>query len=112
MALILKTYYKYRNLIKSGKNRNSGYFSGFAFAVSSGRKNEDNSEFRRNSAGNLFPPEIPVADGPIRKPEITSKLSGRGLLVPETGTTKIIGSNIILSPVLMAVNVLGTEVSL
>ena len=64
-------YLQIPNLIKSG---NSGYFSGFAFAVSSGRKNEDNPEFRRNSAGNLFPPEIPVADGPIRKPEMTSKV--------------------------------------
>jgi hypothetical protein len=87
LALILKTYYKYRNLIKSGKNRNSGYFSGFAFAVSSGRKNEDNSEFRRNSAGNLFPPEIPVADGPIRKPEITSK--GHAVVFYDSSGTRV-----------------------
>jgi hypothetical protein len=45
-----------------------------AFAVSSGRKNEDTSEFRQKKTGNLFPPEFPVADGPIQKPEITSKV--------------------------------------
>ena len=44
------------------------------FSSSSGRKNGHSLEFRRNSDGKLITADFPVAETPIRNPEITSKL--------------------------------------